>query len=509
MPLVWIVAGALYRTLPPSPDQWLFDYTGWMVLQGAIPYETFVDGNWPACHWLHALSTLLFGNTPYSWRTLDFMLMAGSTLVLSDLLQRLWGRAAGIWVLFLYPCLYVVSGQWFAGQRDIVGANLCFAALWCYWRGLTERRLGWQVGTGLVLAFCTLIKPTFALLGLALGLHALVSAWAGSWRVRDAILQVAVAGIASFVGLALGFFALTLQGTSMENFYEAAVQWVLLRYDSNTVDLAEALRRAAWANRDWVVVGAALSLALRLGCEGRRRLSANLLFPAMWLAAIVSYFMQAQALSYTLGFSYAATVPILCSGLALASASVSGGSGLRRIAATACVLIAIAGTAKRWSNQFAGPALWLSGRISAAEHQNRYQVGDGIPAGEAYRLASELAELVPAEGSILVWGRANVISFLAQRPQPTRFHHNVAITPPFIPDDLKERWYARFREDLERAKPEACLVNQRELGWEGDRPSEPVAFLRSFLERHYEPVRAVGESVLYLRRGSSEPNLNE
>ena len=108
--------------------------------------------------------------------------------------------------------------------------------------------------------------------------------------------------------------------------------------------------------------------------------------------------------------------------------------------------------------------------------------------------------------SSVVEGRANAINFLAQRPQATRFHHNVTIMRS-LPEDLAKRWYAWFREDLERTKPEACLVNQREVAEFSDPLPEPLAFLKSFLERDYEPVRVVGDSMLYLRRDRSRPQV--
>ena len=109
----------------------------------------------------------------------------------------------------------------------------------------------------------------------------------------------------------------------------------------------------------------------------------------------------------------------------------------------------------------------------------------------------ELRQLVPEDGSVLVWGRANAINYLAGRVQPTRFHHNVVLIQPGIPPRLGERWNRWFRDDLERAHPEFCVVNLTELTNDLGVGPPAAVFLEKYLEQYYDSVRKIGRSMLY------------
>lgn len=493
-------SGVLYATLAPSPDQWFLGYTGWRLSEGAVPYVGFADGNWPAAHWLHALSVALLGTTRYTWRLFDFALMVACLGFAASTARSLWGPRAGWWLLGLYPPLYVVLGRWFAGERDVVGAHVLFVSLWCYWRGLSRRRPGWQLGTGAALALAALVKPTFAAFGPFLAAHALLAVRASMLPLAGRALHVAVAGLAAAAGVAAGFGLLLLQGADLGEFWELAVQSVVVRFGNDTVGP----RGLAWmffanfvGSWHWITAGAILGLGARLRRREPDGAARNLLFPAMWAAGLVTYATQGQGLGYTLGVAYAATVPILCSGLALLS--VPAGPPAPRVLAVALLALPVVGTAKKWSTEFRSSVAWLAGRTTAASHYGRYGAGDGLSAADAEALAGELRALVPPGGTVLVWGRANALNFLAERPQPTRYHHNVTIMRRYLPAALADKWNARFQAEVTAAAPTVCVVNEQELD---DAPPAPgsIAFLKRYLAERYRRVRTVGESGLYLRR---------
>ncbi len=503
VPLPVIAAsGVLYATLPPSPDQWFLGYTGWRVTQGAIPYESFADGNWPACHWVHALSVWLLGNTAFTWRVFDFGLMVVAVLFASATVRSLWGPRAARWMLGLYPPLYIVLGRWFAGERDVVGAHLLFVSLWFYWNGISRRRLRWQVGTGALLAAAVLVKPTFAVFGGFLALHALLAVTRSALPLAQRILHVVVAGLATVAGVLIGFGALLLEGTRLADFWELAVESVVVRYGSDTVTSGTFVRMfvenfaGSW---HWISAGALIGIVVNLARREPGAAARNLLFPALWATGLVTYLAQGQALGYTLGVMYAATVPVLCSGLGLLSLP-PGASARRTAVVLALAAVPVLGTAKKWSTEFRSSAAWLSGRIGAEAHYARYGAGDGMTAAQAMALAAELRREVPGGGTILMWGRANVINFLARRPQPTRFHHNGTIMRRYLPPHLADKGNAWFREEVEARAPEACVVNEQELD---DTPPVPgsIAVLKRYLAEHYRRVRTVGESGVYLRVG--------
>jgi len=500
--VVVAASGLLYATLPPSPDQWFLGYTGWRMTEGAIPYQGFADGNWPACHALHAASVLLLGNTPYTWRVFDFGIMLVCTAFAALTARSLWGARAARWLLVLYPALYAVLGRWFAGERDVVGAHFLFVALWFYWTGITRRRAAWQVGTGALLALAVLVKPTFAVFGPLLALHALLAVRASLCPLRERLAHVLVAGGASIAALGAAFALLFAAGTPPQAFWELAVESIVVRYGNDAATSGAFLRTFLQyfaKHWHWISLGAVLGLGANLLRREPDSAARNLLFPTLWLTGLASYLAQAQGLGYTLGVSYAATIPILCSGLGLLSFRAPAARGWRRLVVVALVAVPILGTAKKWSAEFGSSVRWLTGRITAQEHYGGFDAGDGISAGEAIALAAELRRAVPEGGTILVWGRANVINFLAERPQPTRFHHNVVIMRRYLPERLAGKWNAWFHEEVEAARPAACLVNEAELD---ETPPVPgsIAFLRAYLAADYVRVRTVGLSGLYLRR---------
>ena len=108
----WIVCGALYLTLPPSPDQFQHAYMGWRLLEGDAPYRDFIDMNWPGVMALHALAAWIFGVNLWSWRAFDFALFAASTLFLGDLARRAAGREAARISLMLCPLVYAGASYW-------------------------------------------------------------------------------------------------------------------------------------------------------------------------------------------------------------------------------------------------------------------------------------------------------------------------------------------------------------------------------------------------------------
>jgi hypothetical protein len=422
----------------------------------------------------------------------------------ADLMRRMWGRAAALWMICLYPALYITLGQWFSGQRDVLAGNLSFVAVWFYWRGFNRREPAWQLGTGSIIALAVLVKPTCAFLGMALAGHAALGVLLGDYRWRDAFGQIGVAGVSAIASVGLGFLLLVSQGTSLAMFWEMGVENIILRFDEDKVTFGSMLSRAVWWIKlawHWITLLAIGSLVGRLRIDGRAGRWANCLFPIVWLAAVASYFAQYSGLIYTLGMIFSATIPILCSGLGALTERLAHLGGWKRWAAVLTMLLAVGGTAKKCWSLFPSSAAYLFGEASAEQHYSRFTAGDGMTAWEAMTLADDLRERIPEGQTILVWGRAHAISFLSGRAQPTRFHFNKVLIRTGVPPSLVDHWNAWFREELEENEPLACVVFLRELDELPPPLPESAVFLRQFLDRRYQPYRMVGESMVYLRAG--------
>jgi hypothetical protein len=455
---------------------------------------------------VHALSVALLGNTVYTWRVFDFAIMVLCTLAACSTIKSLWGARAAAWFLVLYPALYVVLGQWVAGERDVFGANLLFVSIWFYWNGLTRGKAVWQIGTGAFIALSALIKPTFAVFGFFLALHCFFAVRASMCSLKQRFIHLDIAGISSFVGLGVGLALLKTQGTSLAMFRELAFESVVLRYGNDGAPPLKMLMTCFQyfiQHWHWITAGALIGLVMNLGRREPDSLAKNMLFPTLWAAGIAAFLLQAHGLGYTLGVPYAAMIPMLCSGLGLITFRERAYRNWRSVLLVGAIGVVLAGTAKKWVGEFGSSLRFLTGQITAEVHYatGECAAGDGLRAAEAMALAEELKERVPEDGTILVWGRANVINFLAKRPQPTRFHHNVVIMRRYLPEHLATKWNAWFREEVETRAPEACVINERELEGEPPMP-ECVTFLREYLQTHYDRVGRVAdsESALYYRK---------
>ncbi|MEM9177185.1 MAG: hypothetical protein AAGC67_18380 [Myxococcota bacterium] len=187
----------LYLQLPPSIDQWQLDYTGWMIQQGQAPYVDIRDGNWPLSHWLHALSVALWGTDEFGWRRTDLLVLLLCMVGGTPLVAQLGGRAAVRWFWFLHPLLYFASGDWFAGQRDIIAGHFGLAALSLSWRFLEAGRTTRAALGGAALTATVLIKPTFALFALVVPVLAAALARRGDLAPREAVAKILDKGMRS------------------------------------------------------------------------------------------------------------------------------------------------------------------------------------------------------------------------------------------------------------------------------------------------------------------------
>jgi hypothetical protein len=211
--VVWLVSGAAYLSVPPSPDQFEFDYMGWRMLEGDAPYRDFVDMNFPGGYWLHALSTALFGNHLWSWRALDFLLVVASAWPLALLVESAGGRAARRAMLVLYPLLYVGLPQWISGQTDTTGGQFLIGCLACHAAAYASGRVRLEVATGALLAAAMLNKPTLGILGALLPIPALLAGH--PWKT--VLKHTSVAAVASVGTLLLSVALVLLHGTTLRD----------------------------------------------------------------------------------------------------------------------------------------------------------------------------------------------------------------------------------------------------------------------------------------------------
>lgn len=496
--LPWMAAlGLLYLTVPPSPDQSQFDWMAFIATQGQPYYAGSFDMNWPGAMWLHEFGLRLFGVQAWTWRATDFLLLAGFTGAGGVFLWRAgWPLAAAIF-LMLYPPLYVTSGSWMAGQRDIVAAGflLAAAALSLPGRGPGPRREGGAMAlAGVCIAAAVLIRPTClsflaGLLALeALPLRTRYPRQVGRAR-RAGLLALGFA--AAIGGVAAAMRALGI----LDDWYEQSVLFALSVYAGDPPqDWRLTLHTLFVRSWHWITALASLGVLLWAWRDGARRDGAShALVVALGIAATgaVSFAVQDKGFAYHLGAALtvmALLVAVALEGLAGLRAGARGPTG--RAAATAVLALAgalvVAGTAQKLTSLAPGAALLARGDLGP-------QDGHGLTEQERRRIVSLIRAGSGPEDTVLVYGTRYELAFRAGR-LPTHRFINLAVDEMDESFARHDAWLAEIDAAL-AARPPAFVILRRSV-IEGPitapRPAEPgapvLARLTALIATGYTPV---------------------
>lgn len=487
----------LYAQLPPSIDQWQLDYTGWLINLGQAPYVDIRDGNWPMSHWLHAASIALWGADEYGWRRTDVLLLVASIAAATPLVARLGGRAAVRWFWFLHPLLYLTTGSWFAGQRDVIAGHFGLAALALSWRFLETARVGWAALGGIALTAAVLVKPPFALFALVVPILAVVLARRGDLRPGEAVRGVLGVAAWSVGALGVAVTVLALQGSRPEAFWEHAIVAIVTRVPADSVPVGEGLAgilRFCTGAYHWVTAFAliASAIAFRSG-DPEQRTAAGLAW-ALVMVGAASYLVQGHNLTYYAG-PILVGLSVLAAGALGWATRAAGEGGVRRGIGAALIVLAAVGSVSKIRTCYGDLLLVAVGAQDRSTWEAQFSAGDGLSLDQARGIAGELAAAVPPGRSLLVWGRANVLNLLAERTQPTGLYHPPHFQREFLPGTIFAPWQDEFIADLEADPPPAAWI--RNVMDFGETPAS--VFLARWLDAFYVPGRAVGDGRIYVR----------
>jgi hypothetical protein len=501
----WAFILFAYAHLPPSPDDGDIDYMGWMLLRGGVQYVDFIDMNWPGGVWLHAFSTWLFGNNLMSWRILDFGIAMVAMVALVDLVARAYGRAAALWLAALYPVLYATLGLWMAGQRDAVVGHGLIIALACHARAWERQQLRWQAMAGVVLGLSILVKPTIGFAGPLLVLHGMVWSLRGA-GISRALLHGAVAGGCALMVMLAGLGVQLLLGAPLESVIDGAYLLNRLGHQVMTVD-----ERTVFAGI-WNVFRVLLHWVSALAVAGffavlldRGRSLANRLLLLIPIAAgLVNYLVQRKYFEYHLMVAVPGVLALACVALGEASRRWRSGPLPIRIGAALAMLLAISGSSvKLW--KLSDPVVeYRLGLMDRTEYYARFRPFQ-IDYGQLLLLSERIEREVPEGGTVLVWGSQNAINYLSGRPQPTRFHHWVALSYAKPPLPMAEKWNRWFAEDLTKHSPEMVVIDEVIMKLSAERAAPNHFFLEQFLAERYEKVQTIDEVALYVRKDRVAP----
>ena len=301
--VLWAAHLAACFRYPLGNDPAIFQFYGWAITQGEVPYVDFMDVNTPGILLLHWAYGRLAGFSDTAFLvavcTLSTLALAGAVRALrghASAGARLLGAAAGLWA-------FVAITPWDRGQREIFQGILLLAALGTW-------RRPWVAGVLLGAA----VTLKIAVLGVLLpvGLVAL------ALDRRRTFVAAAFA----LVPIALCLLWVASAG-AWQAFWEIQTTYLPLHRTQLTVPVLAALRPPL--PRVLIALGLAALLAARRG-----GVAALWLLGTALLSAVGIYLFQGHGWTYHLHVA----VPLLCPAVALSVAAL----GLERWAPALAVL---------------------------------------------------------------------------------------------------------------------------------------------------------------------------
>jgi len=462
--------GLAYLALPPSPDQSIFDYMAWLAAHGAPWYSGAFDMTWPGQLVFHQIGLALFGVHSWTARAMDLLLLQPAMIAICGFAWAAGYRRAALILLFVYPPIYLTSGGWMAGHRDIVGAHLLVgaaAALLLGGKGQDgDARRGWRFVAGVLAGYAVMIRPTYLLFAALAAVVAVLADRRRGVPVAGLFARQA-AYVAGGLGVALAFLLAGLATDTLAAWYESAIRFSLEAYQDaagrgRLPALFVATVRSHWA---WLAPAAVLGwlVWLRWGTRGAQQA----LFLSIAFTVVLSWFVQNKGFAYHLGGLIQLMVIAAAIGLDILIGRI-GSARSRTLAAGLAVAIGgllTLGIGVRMAGDVA-PDLLAAARRGPAFALDRRAMLD--PKADARRAMVAIIRAESAAGDPLYqWGWGYDAPWLAQRPSPTRFINVPALW--LLREDQPHfgGWIARFREDLATRPPLFVLVEVATLTDEG------------------------------------------
>jgi hypothetical protein len=478
------VLGLLYANLPPSPDQSIFDYIGWVWIEGGVPYADAADVNFPGAMALHALALLVFGNHLWSYRLFDYLSLLGFVAIVGATLSRRQGRAVALVFVPLYLTMYVVSGYWFAGQRDILAAHLVLVSGLLFLRRLEGGSSAWCVASGALIWAALLIKPTYLayqpiLLAIDVALRRRSGRGWGRILADQAIVSLMVGGLAG-ITLACGWMA-----GALDDWYDVSILFVsqLYAHDAGVDAAVRGLFRLMGHSWHWYTAYALIGGILWWRNGDRPAL---LVVLGVLAVTLVSAASQRKGFDYHFG-GVLPVLGILIANLLARLAACCAAARHRpvaRLAASLVILIAAVGLVSKLRGAYARQVEWHLGRISDCEFMDDYALCAPLQLAEFIRSHTDPGT------TILTLGLQDdmIIHVAAERRNALRFSRTYLVCLARPPFRNATRWHEELESALRDRPPKYIIRSGGEFT--GTRPQAAV---NHHLDNYYFKVGTWGE----------------
>ena len=424
----------------PSRDSGVFLYTGWRVLNGAVPYLQVWDHKPPVIYYLDALGLWLTPDSTWGVWWVEVASLGLATISAYALLKRLYGLFPAVFVSFLWLCsgFYLLAGGNLTTEYAI---PFQFVLLWLFYQAENKPRYGWYgFGLGAVAALLFFTRQTAIAIPIAIGIYLLISrGYRREFRRLLADSWMILAGGLVITGLIAGYFAIK---SALPAFWETAFLYNFSYVDErDTADRFNALfqglnqlENIGLAQIAFLGWGAALALLIfkkeRIRAESRALIGmAVLALPIeLWMVSLggrprIPYFLVLlPVLAVFAGFTLWLVFEAL----------------LRDIPKYAGALLVVL-------------LVFSLGSVFIADYTEMAQ-GFAKPTGDS-EIVSYIRGHSAPDDFVLMWGAEATYNFAARRASPSRFVYQ---TPLYNEKD--KAIVAEFLRDILTNKPRLIVL---------------------------------------------------
>ncbi len=506
--VIVIVSGLYYCATPPSPDQSDFDYIAWQGLHGMQWYKDSFDITWPGALFLHEVGIRLFGVHRWTARLNDLLLLQPAIIGMFYFLKTAGLGRAAVACALTYPLIYMTSGDWIAGHRDIVAMHLLIAASailvsTCYHEGL---RL---FVTGLILGFAVMLRPTYLAFAPALLIAAMMIP-----QPRLVIPRILRGGCLLVLGTMICPSIFALAGVLTGTFNDWLADGVLFVFNAYQVTEPRSRlvpRFFALISELWIWLAVTGAAGMTFWVATRKLRVHTMLLVGMVATVLISYTVQNKGFGYHLSgliplflLSAVGGAELGISTAPLRPAAVRIGS---LVLALTILLVLAAGLTRRVQHNLV-PQL---SRIAHSGLSMAIAVPDDRSEKEAFR--REVISIITTESRpderFFQWGWNFDVGFRSQRLSGSRYLH----TPLFAlidgRDPRYQQWLHNFDRDLMGNRPAFILLDLTLLPHETSFNKLPIvlpadaspglALLVAHINRDYSLRRAWADAFLFKR----------
>ena len=443
--------GALCVLLPTSPlnmqlvyrDSGVFLYTGWRILNGALPYRDIWDHKPPVIFYINAAGLALSDGSRWGVWLVELALLTLAAFLGFQLIRKVFGCLPSFFslLLWLLTLVFVLQGGNLTTEYTL---PLQFAALWLIQHVEGSKRLAWiffLIGLTGAVAFFT--KQTAVGIWIAFVLYLtfqrLLSRQGRQW-VRESTL-IAI-GALTFSAAVLLFFG--VQG-AFPQLWNAAFEYNFVYSARTSGDLADRLDSILRGLRPLTRAGllqvglAGYAAALALVLFRRSLLDKALPLVFIGLLNLPVELMLIGLPGRTFPHYYMTLLPILALFMGVAVWAVVYLLSIWKISTTVQAALALI---------LAGSLVWFS--------FNDYL--DQVYTYRSFTRNKPVVDYIQQNTSpgdpVLIWGAETSINYFSQRESPTRFVYQSPLHQAgYMNEDMLDEFY----EDVIQNRPRLII----------------------------------------------------